>query len=164
MLSFMGENNRLLNIHEQKFAELAAFQANITVFQANTNASLKILETQVGKLALSIQNQSRDSFPSDTKKNPKDCMAITLRSGKELKKREKEERKLTEKEKQAETGKSKMNSLEITVESEKSEVQKEQQTEERKLQKKKEEEPTSLLFLSLRECRSLRWMSSLLNS
>ena len=25
-----------------------------------------------------------DSFPSDIKKNPKDCMAITLRSGKEL--------------------------------------------------------------------------------
>ena len=25
MLGFMGENKRLLNIHEQKFAELAAF-------------------------------------------------------------------------------------------------------------------------------------------
>ena len=48
MLSFMGENKRLLNIHEQKFAELAAFQSNTTVFQANTNASLKNLETQVG--------------------------------------------------------------------------------------------------------------------
>ena len=41
MLSFMGENKRLLNLHEQKFAELVAFQANATVFQANTNASLK---------------------------------------------------------------------------------------------------------------------------
>ena len=41
MLSFMGENKRSLNIHEQKFVELAAFQANTTVFQANTNASLK---------------------------------------------------------------------------------------------------------------------------
>ena len=48
MLSFMGENKRLLNIHEQKFVELAAFQANTTVFQANTNASLKNLETRVG--------------------------------------------------------------------------------------------------------------------
>ena len=48
MLSFMIENKRLLNIHEQKFAELAAFQANTTVFQANSNASLKNLETQVG--------------------------------------------------------------------------------------------------------------------
>ena len=52
MLSFIGESKRLLNIHEQKFAELAAFQANTIVFQANANASLKNLETQVGKLAL----------------------------------------------------------------------------------------------------------------
>ena len=53
------------------------------MFQANTNASLKNLETQVGQLALNMQNWSRDSFPSDTKKNPKDCMTITF-SGKEL--------------------------------------------------------------------------------
>ena len=32
MLSFMGENKKLLNIHEQKFVELAAFQANTNVF------------------------------------------------------------------------------------------------------------------------------------
>ena len=31
-----------------------------------------------------MQNHSRDSFPNDTKKNPKDCMAITLRRGKDL--------------------------------------------------------------------------------
>ena len=54
MLAFMGENKRLLNIHEQKFTELAVFQANTTMFQANTNASLKNLETQVGQLALAI--------------------------------------------------------------------------------------------------------------
>ena len=48
MLRFMGENKRLLDIHEQKFAELVAFQANTNVFQANTNASLKNLEIQVG--------------------------------------------------------------------------------------------------------------------
>ena len=52
MLSFIGGNKRLLNIYEQKFAKLVAFQANITVFQANTNASLKNLETQVGQLPL----------------------------------------------------------------------------------------------------------------
>ena len=45
MLNFMGENKRLLNIHEQKFADIVVFQANTTVFQANTNASLKNLET-----------------------------------------------------------------------------------------------------------------------
>ena len=84
----MGEKKRLLNIHEQKFAKLAAFQENTTMFQANTNSSLKNLETWVGQLALNMHNQSRDSLPSDTKKNPKDYMAITLRSGRELKKRE----------------------------------------------------------------------------
>ena len=72
MLAFMGENKRLLNIHEQKFAELAALQANATVFQANTNVSLKNLETQVGQLALALQNQPKDAFPSDTRKNLKD--------------------------------------------------------------------------------------------
>ena len=45
MFAFMVENKRLLNIHEHKFVELAAFQENTTVFQANTNASLKNLET-----------------------------------------------------------------------------------------------------------------------
>ena len=62
------------------------------MFQANTNASLKNLETQVRQLALAKQNQSRDSFPSDTKKNPKDCMAVTLRNGKERKRRSREEK------------------------------------------------------------------------
>ena len=87
-----------------------------------------------------MQNQYRDSFPSDTKKNPKYCMAITLRSGRELKKREEEEeRKLTEKEEQAETGKeNKINITELTEESEKSKVQQEQQIEEGKLKRKEE--------------------------
>ena len=80
MLTFMGENKRLLNIHEKKFAKLATFQANSQVFQANTNASLKNLETQVGQPALAMQNQSKDAFPSDIKKNPKDCMAVTLKT------------------------------------------------------------------------------------
>ena len=56
MLTFIGENKRLLNIHEQKFAELVAFQENKNVFQDNTNASMKNLETQVGQLALAMQN------------------------------------------------------------------------------------------------------------
>ena len=57
------------------------------MFQANTNASLKNLETQVGQLGLAIQNQWKDALPSDTKKISKGCMEITLRSGKELKER-----------------------------------------------------------------------------
>ena len=94
----MGENKRLLNIHEQKFAELAAFQANTNVFQANTNASLKNLETQVGQLSIAMQNQSKDAFPKDTKKNPKDCMVVTMRSGREIESKKEEEKRKTEKE------------------------------------------------------------------
>ena len=96
----MGENKRLLNIHEQKFAKLATFQANTIMCQGNTNASLKNMETQVGQLALNMQNQFRDSFPSDTKKNPKYCMVITLKSGRKLKKKKrKKENRLKKKSK-----------------------------------------------------------------
>ena len=93
----MGENKRFLNLHEQKFTELAAFQVNTTMFYANTNASLKNLKTQVGQFALAMQNQSKDAFPSDTKKNPKDCMVVTLRSGRDLESRKEKEKKKTEK-------------------------------------------------------------------
>ena len=96
MISFIGEKKILLNIHEQKFAKLAAFQANITVFQANTTASLKNLETQVGQVALAMQNQPKDAFPGDTKKNPKDFMVVTLRSGREIESRKEKEKKKTE--------------------------------------------------------------------
>ena len=84
MLQFMGDNKKLLNLHEQKFAELGATATNFQVFQNTTNATLKNLETQVGQLALTLQSQTKDAFPSDTKKNPKDCMAVQLRSGKEI--------------------------------------------------------------------------------
>ena len=84
MLQFMGDNKKLLNLHEQKFAELGATATNFQVFHNTTNATLKNLETQVGQLALTLQSQKKDAFPSDTKKNPKDCMAVQLRSGKEL--------------------------------------------------------------------------------
>ena len=86
----MGENKKLLNFHEQKFAELEASNTNSQNFQTTTNASLKNLETQIGQLALTLQNQIKDTFPSDTKKNPKDCMTVQLRSGKELEKEKSE--------------------------------------------------------------------------
>ena len=86
MLQFMGENKKLLNFHEQKFTELEASNTNSQIFQTTTNAFLKNLETQIGKLTLTLQNQIKDAFPSDTKKNPKDCMAVQLKSGKELEK------------------------------------------------------------------------------
>ena len=66
------------------------------MFQVNTNASLKNLETQVGQLALTMQNQSKDGFPSDTGKNLKDCMVVTLRSGRETESKKEEGKKKTE--------------------------------------------------------------------
>ena len=80
----MGDNKKLLNLYEQKFSELEASNTNSKIFQKTTNASLKNLEIQIGQLALNLQNQMKDAFPSDTKKNPKDCMALQLRSGKDL--------------------------------------------------------------------------------
>ena len=93
MLQFVGDNKKLINLHEQKFNELENFKSNIHMFQANTRASLKNLETQVGQLALNMQNQNKGAFPSDTRKNPKDCMAIQLRSGKEVSSSSKTEKK-----------------------------------------------------------------------
>ena len=84
MLQFIGENKRILNMHEKRFSELENFQANTTMFQTNTKASLRNLETQVGQLALSLQNQSINSFPSSTEINPKDLTPTALRSTEEL--------------------------------------------------------------------------------
>ena len=90
------------------------------MFQANTNASLKNLETQVGQLALAMQNQSKDAFPSDIRKNPKDYMVVTLSSGREIESRKEEEKKNTEKVEGEETGKeNKLNSSDMAEETKK---------------------------------------------
>ena len=59
-------------MHEKRISEHENFQDTI-VFQTNTNASLLTLDTQIGQLALNIQNQSK-----------RECMAVLLRSGREL--------------------------------------------------------------------------------
>ena len=105
MLQFMGDNKRLIHFHEQKLSDLEAFKSDTQVFQKNTSASLKNLETQVGQLALSMPNQRKGTFPSDTQKNPKDCMAVQLRSGKEVGNNNKKERKEETDVEQKETGK-----------------------------------------------------------
>ena len=40
-----------------------------------------------------MPNQSKVTFSSDTQKNPKDCMAIQLRSGKDLSRNKRTEKK-----------------------------------------------------------------------
>ena len=57
---------------------------NLETTQTNMGASLKIIETQMGQLAHSMKESSTRHFPSDTEKNSKDCMTITLWSGKNL--------------------------------------------------------------------------------
>ena len=86
MLHFMSKNKRILNMHEKKFYDFDNFQENAAMFQTNTNASLKNLEVQIGQLAQAVQ------------KKPKDCMAVILRSGRELDER-RSEKKDTEEEK-----------------------------------------------------------------
>ena len=81
MLQFMGDNKRLIRFHEQKLSDLEAFKSDTQVFPKNTSVSLKNLEKQVGQLALSMPNRCKGTFPCDTQKNPKDCMAVQLRSG-----------------------------------------------------------------------------------
>ena len=69
------------------------------------------METQVGQLALSMPNQSKGTFPSDTQKNPKDCMAVQLRSGKEVGNNSKNERKEEIDAEQEDTGKEEEKSM-----------------------------------------------------
>ena len=108
------------------------------MFQANTNASLKNPETQVGQLALTMQNQSNDSFPSDTRKDPRDYMAVTLRSGRELKER-RVEMKDTEEENYAEIGEEfKQHSSETTEDEKTAKMQLKQQVKKENLGKKED--------------------------
>ena len=106
MLNFMSDNKRILNLHEKKFYDLENFQANTIVFQVNTNASLKNLEMQIGQLAQAMQEE------------PKDCMAVTLRSGRELDER-RVERKNTEEEIQAKIGEKHEQNISEAIEKEK---------------------------------------------
>ena len=80
----MSKNKIILNMHEKIFSELENLQANTIVFQTNTNASLRNLETQVGQLALSLQNQSMNAFPSSIEINLKDFTSTSLSENNEL--------------------------------------------------------------------------------
>ena len=84
MLHFMSKNKRILNLHENKFSDLDNFQTNTAMFHTNTNASLKNLEVQIGKLAQAVQ------------KEPKDYIAVILRSGRELDERRSEKKDIEE--------------------------------------------------------------------
>ena len=58
---------------------------NIETHCMNMSATMKSLETQMGKLATELKNQQKGKFPSDIEQNPRDhCKAITLRSGRKV--------------------------------------------------------------------------------
>ena len=61
------------------------------------------MEIQIGQPAQTMPKEPKDSFPSDTRKNPRDCMTLMLRSGRELDER-RGEKKDTREERQAEIG------------------------------------------------------------
>ena len=88
---------------------MEAFKSNTQNFQTNISASLKNLETQVGKLALTLQKETKNAFPSDTQKNTKECMAVQLRSGKEMSNSRAKKKEMT----------NKMSNLKQTAETEK---------------------------------------------
>ena len=145
---------KLLNFHEQKFAELEASNTNSQIFQTTTNASLKNLETQIRQLALTLQNRIKDAFPSDTKKNPKHCMAVQLRSGKELEKEKSEK----------DEGNKGEGSLENDESLEKERKKKQRQEEERSKKKAQNSMPTVPFPQRLQKSRIEEQFSRLLKT
>ena len=72
-----------MNAYDKRFNSLETHRVNM-------GATIKTLRTQIGQLAITIQEQSSRTFLSDTEKNPREYKAITLRSGKELEDNKKE--------------------------------------------------------------------------
>ena len=149
----MSENKRILNMHEKIFSELENFQANTTMFQTNTNASLKNLETRIRQVALNMRNQSKGSIPSDTRKDPRECMEVLLRSGRELDER-RVEKKDTEEDNYAEIREEFKHHSSETIEEEKTEKCSQTNRWKKKIQgKKKRLRLMNLKFHSLKGCR-----------
>ena len=96
--STMGTGMKILE-HNQ--TNIGTCMKNMETNQVGLGVSLKILEPQMEQLAQSLRENMPKSFSSDIeKKNPKQCMAVALRSGKELdepKKNEKTEKQVEHK-------------------------------------------------------------------
>ena len=84
-----------------------------------------------------MQNQSKDAFLSDRRKNPKDCMVVTLRSGRKIESKKEKEKKIEE-EKEEIRGELKQYSSEVVEEERTTKIQQKQQGEEGYLRKKDE--------------------------
>ena len=73
-----------MKILEHNQANIGTCMKNMETNQVNLGASLKNVKTQMGQLALSLKDNPSKSFLSDTEKNLKQCVVVTLRSEKEL--------------------------------------------------------------------------------
>ena len=69
----MDGNKKMINLHEQKFP-------NLNAFQVNTSARLKNIEAQVGHLVQAFKEKFSRTSPSNTLPNPNECMDTPLSS------------------------------------------------------------------------------------
>ena len=69
----MGENKKMISLHEQEFSDSNAFQVN-------TSARLKNIEAQVGHLVQAFKENFSKTSPSNTFPNPNECMDTPLSS------------------------------------------------------------------------------------
>ena len=67
----MDENKKTSSLHEHKFPDL-------DTFQVNTSARLKKIEVQIGHLIQAFKDQFSRISPSNTLKNPIECMDAPL--------------------------------------------------------------------------------------
>ena len=68
---YMEGNKKMINLHEQKFQDLNAFQVN-------TSARLKNVEAQIGQLVQPFKEKFSRTSPSNTLKNPIEGMDAHL--------------------------------------------------------------------------------------
>ena len=69
----MEGNKKMINLHEQKFPDLNAFQVN-------TSSRLKNVEAQIGHLVQAFKEKFSRTFPSNTLTNPNECIDTPLSS------------------------------------------------------------------------------------
>ena len=69
--TYMDENKKMSSLHELKFPDL-------DTFQVNTSARLKKIEGQIGNLVQAFKDQFSRTSPSNTFKNPIECMDAHL--------------------------------------------------------------------------------------
>ena len=70
---YMEGNKKMINLHEQKFPDLNAFQVN-------NSARLKNVEARIGHLVQAFKEKFSKTSPSNTFPNPNECIDTPLSS------------------------------------------------------------------------------------